>query len=187
MKEILKPAFRLFVIAVVAAALLGGTYLLTKGPIEEHELAAQTAARQAVLPDAVEFRSRFVEPTEGYEYINEVYEGFDASGELTGYTINMTAKGYNPDIVLTLGVDYNGVITALNVGSNSESPGLGANAAKPAFYGQFAGKTAGMSVTKGVPGENEISAISGATITSEGITDAVNGALEYFSKYIMVE
>ena len=185
MKEILKPAFRLFVIAVIAAALLGGTYLLTKDPIAEHETAAQTAARQAVLADAVEFREHVVERAEGYEFINEVYDGFNESGELVGYTISMTAKGYNPDIVLTLGVDHEGVVTALNVGSNSESPGLGANAAKPEFYGQFAGKTAGMSVTKGVPAENEISAISGATVTSRGITDAVSGALEFFAEYII--
>ena len=185
MKEILKPAFRLFVIAVIAAALLGGTHILTKGPIEEQELAAQTAARKAVLPDAVDFREYFAEIPEEYDYINGIYEGFTADDELAGYIISMTAKGYNPDIVLTLGIDHDGTITALDVGSNSESPGLGANASKPEFYGQFAGKSAGLSVTKGPAGENEISAISGATITSRGITEAVDGALRYFAEYMV--
>ena len=185
MKEILKPALRLFIIAIIAAGLLGGTYLLTKGPIEEQELAAQTAARTAVLPAAKEFREFQTEIPEEYSFINGIYEGFSADGKLAGYTIHMTAKGYNPDIVLTLGVDHDGVITALNVGSNSESPGLGANASKPEFYEQFAGKTAGLNVTKGPAGENEISAISGATITTRGITEAVDRALQYFSEYIV--
>jgi len=184
MKDILKPAFRLFIISAIAAVLLGGTYILTKGPIEEQELAAQTAARQTVLPEAVEFKECSVELPEEYDFIGEVYQGFDASGNAVGHTINMMAKGYNPDITLTLGVNLDGTVNALNVGSNSESPGLGANASKPDFYEQFAGKSAGLTVVKGAAGDDEISAISGATITSKGITQAVDQALECYAEYI---
>lgn len=184
MKEILKPAFRLFVIAFIAAALLGGTYILTKDPIAEQELAAQTAARRTVISEAENFEKVEIELPEEYASIQEIYTGKNASGEIVGYTFTLTAKGYKPGISLTLGIYPDGTVSALYVGSNEESPGLGANAGKPEFYEQFSGKTAGLTVTKGVPGENEISAISGATITSKGITNAVDLALECFAECI---
>lgn len=184
MKEIIKPAFRLFLISAIAALLLGGTYMLTKDPIAQQELAAQTAARKEVLSEAQDFELLDVALPEEYESIQAIYRGVDASGETVGYAISLTAKGYKPNISLTLGVYPDGTVSALNVGSNEESPGLGANAEKPEFYEQFSGMTGDIAVVKGAAGENEISAISGATITSKGIANAVNLALECFGECV---
>ena len=55
------------------------------------------------------------------------------------------------------------------------------NADKPEWKGQYAGKNVdSFTVTKnGASAENEINAISGATITSNAVTGAVNGAVYY--------
>ena len=80
-----------------------------------------------------------------------------------------------------------GTVSGVSIGSHEETAGLGAKAAEPEFYEQFAGKPAdgSLSVIKnGTAGESEILAISGATITSKGITDAVNTAVGCYDKYV---
>ena len=56
------------------------------------------------------------------------------------------------------------------------------NATKPSFLEQFIGKTLGIAVNKNEPAENEIKALTGATITSKAVTSAVNTALEYYAE-----
>ena len=63
---------------------------------------------------------------------------------------------------------------------------MGARAAEEAFYGQYAGQQAdgNLVVEKVGAGEGRIQAIAGATITSQGITDAVNLAAECYAAYV---
>ena len=74
-------------------------------------------------------------------------------------------------------------VSGINVVSNSETPGLGAKATDPSFSDQYKGKpTEALSVIKnGTPGDTEIIAISGATITSSAVTDGVNAAIEVYN------
>ena len=65
-----------------------------------------------------------------------------------------------------------------------ETAGLGQKATLPEFYEQFKGKGTKLSVKKGGgAGENEIDAISGATITSTAVTNVVNAATEFVEEY----
>ena len=67
--------------------------------------------------------------------------------------------------------------------NHSETPGLGAKSTEPEFYEQFNDKKAPLKVVKGSAGNpDEISAISGATITSNAVVDGVNAAVDYWSK-----
>ena len=89
----------------------------------------------------------------------------------------MDAKGFGGTVGLTVGVS-DGAITGVRIGSHSETPGLGAKAADEAFYGQFAGKSGELTVTKtGAVTDQEINAITAATITSKAVTGAVNEVL----------
>ena len=67
---------------------------------------------------------------------------------------------------------------------SGETPGLGQNAAKESFYSQYAGLKKGVSLLKnGAKAENnEVDAVTGATITSTAVTRAVNAALDDFEK-----
>ena len=68
----------------------------------------------------------------------------------------------------------------------SETPGLGAKANESEFKSQFKDKSASkLSLVKGkISSENEVSAISGATITSSAVTNGVNSAIEVFNSYL---
>lgn len=184
MNKILNMTLRLFLVTLIAGALLGGTYVITAGPIAEQEAQAATEARQNVLA-AESFEEISREGGADYDTINAVYEGTDGSGAVVGYAFEVTARGFNPDISLTIGIDTQGVITGVNVGSNSETPGLGAKASEPEFYEQYAGKAGQLEVIKtGTPTDSQISAIAGATITSSGITSAVNLVSQYYEAYL---
>ena len=46
--------------------------------------------------------------------------------------------------------------------------------------GQYVGKKSPLTVVKASPGDSEIEAITGATITSRAVTDAVNTVGEFY-------
>ena len=79
-----------------------------------------------------------------------------------------------------------GTITGVGIREISDTPGLGLKAKEPAYRDQFVGKNADvLTVTKsGQAGDDEINAISGATITSNATTNAVNAALYYLHTYM---
>ena len=113
--------------------------------------------------------------------ITEIYEG-SANGEIKGYNFTVTPKGYAGLITTVVGVSNEGRVMDIKILSHSETPGLGAKAVEPAFAGQFKEKLAEkLSVTKTPPeSDDQIQAISGATITSSAVISGVNTALEYW-------
>lgn len=183
MNSIVKTAGTLFGFCAVAALLLAGTNEMTAPIIAQRNADASKAARIAVLPGAKDFKE--VNPSEyksaGAATVGEVFEGLDGSNEV-GYTIKSEPSGYGGKIELTIGIGKDGKITGVNVGNNSETPGLGAKSQEPAFYGQYKGKEAKeLEVIKsGNPSGNQIKAISGATITSKAVTSGVNDAIKVF-------
>ena len=82
------------------------------------------------------------------------------------------------------GVDMNGKVTGVEFLEINETVGLGMNANKDSFKEQFKGLVNGISVNKNTPGENEIKALTGATITSKATTKGVNTALDIFENVL---
>ena len=96
-----------------------------------------------------------------------------------GYTFKIAPKGYGGEIELTVGISFEGKVTGLTVGTNSETPGLGAKAQSDKnWITQFAGQPADGSLAVSKDG-GTINAITGATITSRAVTDGVNTAAAY--------
>ena len=186
MKEMMKNTGILLAITVIAGLLLGVVYQVTKEPIAEQEAKAKQEACQEVFADAASFGMIGVETmaVEGYEQesIDEVMEAKDASGELLGYVITVTTKeGYGGDIQFSIGVRLDGTVNGMSILSISETAGLGMRADE-VLKPQFAGKNVEKFVyTKnGAASDNEIDAISGATITTNAVTNGVNAGLYYF-------
>lgn len=183
MNNIAKLGATLFAICAVAALALGFTNKITAPIIEERNIQANNEARQIVLPDANEFKKM---DENAYKQasvkIGEVYEGFNGS-ELVGYTIKTLPKGYGGEMELIVGITKDGNVTGINIGSMSETPGLGSKAAEPAFKDQFKNKqTKELNLVKGkVSSDSDIQAISGATITSTAVTSGVNAAIEVYN------
>ena len=181
MKDILKLGVTLFVICAVAALVLGITNNITSPVIEERNIQASNKSRQIVLSDAEEFKQ-----LEGMnsDIVVEVYEGLKG-GDVIGYTIKTSPKGYGGAVEVMVGISTDGKITGVDIGNHSETPGLGSKASEPAFKDQYLDKGVANSllVVKGsVNNDNEISAISGATITSNGVTSGVNAAMKIYNE-----
>lgn len=181
MKDILKLGVTLFAICAVAALVLGVTNNITAPVIEERNIQASNEARKIVLSEADEFKE-----LDGMnsDIVLEVYEGIK-DGQVIGYTIKTSSKGYGGAIELMVGISKDGKITGVEIGNHSETPGLGSKATEPMFKNQYVDKDVSNSllVVKGsANNDNEISAISGATITSNGVTSGVNAAMKIYNE-----
>ena len=173
-KEILRPAISLFVICLAVTALLAGTNLLTRDQIEQQSLLAEQNARIAVCPDGKTF-----EPgdDEGSYYVAK------DGDSVVGYIFTTEASGYGGKLKVMTGTSSDGTITGISFLSIDETPGLGMNAQKDSYKDQYKQPVPekGFTLVKGEAAEGEISAMTGATITSTAVTDAVNAAIEQYN------
>lgn len=101
-------------------------------------------------------------------------------GRCFAIAFEVTGEGYHGTLGIMLGIDINsGSLTGIRVMTHTETPGLGAKAVEPEFHRQFHGM--GMEEVSLTDKGGKINAISGATITSNGVTDAVKKGLELFA------
>ena len=192
MKEMLKNAGILLAITVIAGFILGAVYQITKGPIAEAEAAAAMEAYKEVFADASDFTEIEVKADSLAEDgitgsdIDKVMEAKGEDGSVLGYVFVITNhEGYAGDIQFTLGVSNDGTTNGISILAISETPGLGMEA-ESVLKPQFAGKKAAQfNYTKtGAVSEDQIDAISGATITTNAVTNGVNAGLYYFQNVL---
>lgn len=184
--------FRLLLITVCAGLILGLVYTITKEPIAQQAALAADRSRQSVLPSAASFEeldlTGYVEDGDNFGEIENIFRGADESGQTVGYTFSIRTKGYSANLVLTVGIDSVGTVTGVDIASHEETPGLGANATSPEFLGQYVGADGPLAVVKTPTGETgEVQALTGATITSRAVTDAVNMTREFYAAFLAEE
>lgn len=191
-KGMIKDASILLLITVVAGLILGFVYQITKEPIAAAEEKAAKAAYQEVFPDAAGFSDKLeLAVPEGDSTWEQNYAGVDldnvlwatdAEGVCLGYVLTMTShEGYGGDITFTMGIQNDGTLNGISLLSISETAGLGMKAGT-VLVPQFAGKQVSQfTYTKtGSTMDSQIDAISGATITTNAVTTAVNAGLYIF-------
>lgn len=179
-KEVLIPTVSLFLICTVVTLLLAVTNSVTKPKIAQLQIETENKTKGMVLSVAKEFSDAMTVSLNGVDYT--YYEGYDEDNEITGYVFTTSSKGYGGDIVTMVGVKADGTISGIDFLSISETAGLGMNADTDDFKSQFVGKSGEIGLSKNNPAENEIQALTGATITSKAVTNAVNIALELFEE-----
>ena len=172
----------LAIICLVIAALLGLVNSVTEGPIAEKNKTKTAAAIQEVLPEmegspaVVELTDEMTAAASGAgATITEAYEA-QAGGSVIGYALKIVASGSQGNIEMMVGVDAEGAVTGVSIVKNSETSGIGSKVMsnENGVLDQFIGKSAAdgtLSVGKNVD------AISGATVSSRGVTTGVNAAL----------
>ncbi len=181
-KYIIKLTVTLFVTCVIVAGLLGLVNSVTEGPIEEKNKTKTAAAIQEVLPEmegsptVVELTDEMTAAASGAgATITEAYEA-QAGGSVIGYALKIVSSGSQGNIEMMVGVDAEGAVTGVSIVKNSETSGIGSKVMsnENGVLDQFIGKSAAdgtLSVGKNVD------AISGATVSSRGVTTGVNAAL----------
>lgn len=191
MKNMIKDAAVLFVITVAAGLILGFVYQITKEPIALAEEKAANEAYAEVFADASSFEEcALADPaadpvwTEEYKAVDieKELEAKDGAGSVLGYILTVTShEGYGGDITFTMGIRMDGTLNGISILDISETAGLGMKAEavlKPQFQNK---NVSNFTYTKtGASSESQIDAISGATITTNAVTTAVNAGLYYF-------
>jgi len=196
MQENLKYILTLTIICLVTASLLSGVYFLTRPKILAQKAQSQKEALEKVMPEAGYFEQ--VSPTEQLIYY-KAYTSADKK-KLLGFAFLAQAKGYSSVIETMAGVDRQGKITGISILAQNETPGLGAKIAEvvakktlweaikelfrpkeeideiseqPWFCTQFKGKRIEDLVVVTQPTRENVQAITGATVSSEALTDSV--------------
>lgn len=160
--------FVLFAIAMISALILGVVFNVTSPAIAEHKADTLREAMSAVM-EADSFTKAETEIAD--KNVSAIYRARNGD-RLVGYAVESSASGYGGNISIIVGVNLEGHITGVEVVSHSETPGLGSLAKDdPEFTAQFMGLGGGLTVG------NEIDTMSGATITSKAVTQAVNSAV----------
>ena len=182
-----KPVIALTLIAAIAGVALSGVYSMTKGTIDLQELQKKTAAYKEVCPEAETFE--LVDAAEeliakqdekASPKINEFYVGKTADGQVAGYAASVTAKGFGGDVTMALGLTPDGAVRKIAFTELNETAGLGMEADKAPFKDQFTGRSGELSLIKGTAsGEQEISALTGATVTPTAVVNGVNAGLAF--------
>lgn len=197
---IIKDTIILLIITIVSGFTLAGVNRVTAEPITFARTEEKNKAYRAMFKEAQSFEENEIlvkECDSSQKFLKD--KGFNGTkvdealiaklnNETVGYIINATSpNGYGGNIQISLGIDKEGKIQGFEILSISETVGLGMKAKEEDFKSQFAGKNVkAIKYTKaGASTEDEINAISGATITTSAVTEAVNSALLYAEEYIL--
>lgn len=183
-KEIFIPTVVMLGICVVVTLALSSTNMLTASKIakitEENNKKAMTRLIAADEYNEVPAQTSFGDIK---------YNVAIKNGETVGCIFTVDVNGYGGVVSVMTAVNMDGTVAAVEIlDASNETPGLGQNVTKADWIKQFSGLSGDVSVIKGGeanPDNNEINAVTGATISSRAVTDAVNQALDYASE-IMV-
>ncbi|MEX0987960.1 MAG: RnfABCDGE type electron transport complex subunit G [Bacteroidales bacterium] len=172
----------LSIVALVAAALLGSIYEMTKEPIRLAELEKKNRAIKAVVPDfnnepSLEFLKYGVDGDTVVLYTAKM------DGALVGTAVEtFTNNGFSGHFKLMVGFDSTGTIIDVAVVSHSETPGLGdkMEQGKSDFHVQFMGKHPEDFKLMVVKDRGDVDAITATTISSRAYCEAVQRAYDAF-------
>ena len=168
MNKILKLALVLLAVSAIVAGVLGIINELTYPVIDAQKQAKTAEAFASVLKadrfDEIEFSNP------DFPTVLTVHKA-----EGVGYVVTSKFSGAQGNITLAVGVDNDYKCTGISVIEHSETSGLGANAASTGevgvnFRAQFVGQDESIALSNA---GGSIDALTGATITSRAITEAV--------------
>jgi electron transport complex protein RnfG len=188
MKDMIKMTLALVLFAAVACASLAVVYSSTSKTIEERKNADIENALKGLFPDGDDFpviKERLIADDSKVK-ISDSYK-VKEGGNVSGIAVTASSGGFSSDITAIVGVDTTGTITGVKILQISDTPGLGANAAKSnyyvnkqkkiTFYGQFAGMKASENITVKKDG-GIVDAITASTITSRAVSLIVRNAAQ---------
>ena len=173
-KDIVLPVIIMTAVCVIMTLLLASANTLTRDRIAALAVQADQSSRASILPEATVFANLKV--PDGSKNVSAVLEGKDASGKSVGFILTSASRGYGGLITIMTGIGADGKIRAIQVIKDDETPGLGKKVRENAFLAPFTGKSASQVFTV-KPDDTvltHIDAVSGATISSRGMVDAVN-------------
>lgn len=176
--DVITPTAVLTVICIVVTLALSSANMITAKKITELSVKNQNDAMSKLI-DADEYKAETA-VLDG-ETVN--YHTAVKDGENIGYIFTVDEKGYGGTVSVMTAINTDGTVAAVDIiDASNETPGLGQNVKNSNFYTQFKGLADNITVIRGGSANadnNEINAVTGATISSKAVTKAVNRALGY--------
>lgn len=167
-------AWLVIVLSMVFGSSLAAVHIALTPRIEANKLSDTMSQVPVLVPNATRAERQVV----GDQVF---YKALDAAGMLAGWVVPASGQGFADRVELLVGFDAPaGRITGVYVLEQKETPGLGDNITTDDFRKRFVGKTtdAPLAARKGAaPGDSDILALTGATISSESVTAIVNAAV----------
>ena len=184
MRDIVKPTVILFVVCMVVTIALAVTNAATKDKIIERAEQDENNSRKEVLSEAESFEEvqgldTIIGDNAKLTMVKKAFKGVK-DGQEAGKVFMVESKGYGGVMKITIGIDASGKVSGVKITEMNETPGLGSKASESPFMSQFnvAPKEPFAVVKSGKSKNEEISAISGATITSKAVTQGVQAAVD---------
>jgi electron transport complex protein RnfG len=182
MKETLRLIIATTLFCLGAGLLLAWTNAATKERIERNRRAELSAALKRVLPAcdndvAADARTVRIGETEWVFYVAR------RGGVFVGAACRSASqRGYGGAIEVLLGIRADGAVQGLEILRANETPGLGSRIAEPKFRDQYRNRSAFDTRWAAMRKDGgEIEAITGATISSRAVNEAVRAALDAFA------
>lgn len=175
-REVIHLAGTLLIITVLVAGCLGAVDAITADKIADINAQKIQRAMNEIIPGAS------FEPAEltGEPGVIKAVYTATAAGRHAGLCFEVSPNGFGGALGLIVGISPENTVLGVQVVSSTETSGLGSRASEPEWREQFTGKSGPLTVQKNAAsGENDIVAISGATITSKAVANGVQAALDY--------
>ena len=167
--SIVKTPLILFLICLVAVALLAAMNKITEGPIAQNEEKAAMNAMQTVLP-ACDYLPLTVDETQDDCTVTRASAALDENHSLLGYCVSLEKTGYKDTISVMVAISPDAsTVLGVDIISQNETPGLGSKITKDEFLSQFFGVN--------IPVESNVDTISGATVSSSTVVSIVDTAV----------
>lgn len=187
--NLISPIIILSLICLITTGLLSLTYSITKEPRRIQADLTANANRQQLFPQGRTFAAdtRLAAAAAEYPGLAEAYTVRNTADQTIGYLLVSSYQGYGGAVPVMLAVNTGGSISGLKILTNDETPGLGKKVEQESFYKQFQNQSISrdFSVKAKDSGRTVIDAVSGATISSRAVTEAVNIAVRYCRQNMM--
>jgi electron transport complex protein RnfG len=171
MKQSIKMILVLIIVGLVSSGLLVSVYNYASPLIEENEKKALKEAIYKLMPDAVTYKEITKDGIVLYEGINE-------RDKVIGYAFKAKGNGYQGEIEIMAVIDTElKELKGIEILKSVETPGLGAKIREDPFKKQFSRLSVlpKIAFTKDeVTKENEVQAITGATISTRSVVAILN-------------
>lgn len=154
----------LLIICSLTAAAVSLVYGLTYAKAEENLLSEKRVAMADIYGEGISVDE--VDCPEGVDAVYRITKGSD----LLGYSVSVTGSGFGGDMDVLVGYNADGSIRGVRLISHSETPGLGSRVGEADYLEQYVSKSGGLVL------DQDIDSVSGSTISSSGLLDAVNTA-----------
>ena len=178
-KEYVAPIVVLVAICLVITTALAATYGVAKPIIDDNAKKTADKTRTELLPAAdkfTEFDGDLVVLEKDKVFVEDCF----VADNKEGIVVTVKTKSFGGLLTEMVGIDKNGAITGVKVVDHADTPGLGTKAHDPKHLKQYKGKAE--LVDQDIKKDTSINAVTGATISSNGVHNGVFAALEQFKK-----